>query len=117
VYGGYDVVENQSYEGGGTVQSVHEMAPVIGQGHFVDMSVLRGHDLGPEDGITSDDLDFWFEDRAAPNPGSVILLRTGWDRHWGDNSAFLGTQSGAPGVTLSAAKWLTERGVIATGTD
>lgn len=117
VYGGHSVVENQSYAGGVAVQSVHEMAPVIGPGYFVDIPRMRGHDLDADDGVTADDLDRWFADRPAPGPGSIVLIRTGWDRHWGDNAAFLGVQSGAPGVTLSAAQWLTEHGVIASGAD
>jgi kynurenine formamidase len=117
VFGGFNVVENQSYSDGVTVQSVHEMAPVLGPGHLIDLTVLYGRELGPEDGISAEDLDSWFSDRPEPGPGSVVLFRTGWDRLWSDNAAFLGTQTGAPGVTLSAAKWLTDRGVIATGAD
>lgn len=117
VYGGHDVVANQSYADGVGVQSVHEMSPVLGPGHLVDLTVLHGRDLTPDDGIVAGDLDAWFADRPAPAAGSVVLFRTGWDRYWSDNAAFLGTQTGAPGVTLSAAQWLTERGVIASGAD
>lgn len=117
VHGGHDVIGNQSYGGGVTVQSVHEMAPVLGPGHLVDLTVLHGRDLTPTDAITAEHLEQWFEDRPDPGAGSVVLFRTGWDRYWTDNAAFLGTQTGAPGVTLPAAQWLTERGVIATGAD
>lgn len=117
VYGGLNVVDNQSYAGGVRAQSVHEMAPVLGPGHLVDLTVLYGRDLTPEDGITAENLDAWFKDRPALKPGCVVLFRTGWDRYWTDNARFLGTQTGAPGVTLAAAKWLTEQGVIATGAD
>lgn len=117
VFGGYNVVENQSYSDGVAVQSVHEMAPVLGPGFLVDLTVLYGRELNPDDGISAEDLEFWFRGRIAPDAGSIVLFRTGWDRLWSDNAAFLGTQTGAPGVTLSAAKWLTDHGVIATGAD
>lgn len=117
VHGGHDVVAGQSYGEGVSVQSVHEMAPVLGPGHLVDLTLLHGRELTPQDGIGAAELDAWFADRPAPQAGSIVLLRTGWDRRWNDNAAFLGTQSGAPGVTLSGARWLTERGVIATGAD
>lgn len=117
VYGGFDIESNQSYAGGVTVQSMHEMPPVLAPGFLVDLTVLYGRDLGPEDGATAEDLEKWFADRPVPEAGSVVLFRTGWAQYWDDNAAFLGTQSGAPGVTLSAAQWLTDRGVIASGTD
>lgn len=117
VYGGWDIVANQSYANGVTVQSVHEMSPVIGPGHFVDIAQLRGHELEPDEGVSAEDLDRWFADHDMPAKGSIVLIRTGWDRHWGDNASFLGMQSGAPGVTLSGARWLTDHGVIASGTD
>lgn len=117
VYGGHDITGNQSYAEGVSVQSVHEMAPVLAPGHLVDMTVLRGRDLTPEDGVGADDLEAWFQDRPLPQRGSVVLIRTGWDRHWSENATYLGTQTGAPGVTLSAAQWLTDHGVVASGAD
>lgn len=117
IYGGHDVVANQSYAEGVTVQSVHEMPPVLAPGHLVDATVALGRDLTPDDGIGADLLDAWFREHPAPAPGSVVLIRTGWDRHWADNATFLGTQTGAPGVTPSGAAWLTDHQVLASGTD
>jgi kynurenine formamidase len=117
IYGGFDIEANQSYAGGVTVQSVHEMAPVLAPGHLVDATVALGRELTPEDGVDGDLLDQWFRDRPAPQPGSVVLIRTGWDQHWEDNATFLGTQSGAPGVTPSGAAWLTDHRILASGTD
>lgn len=117
IYGGYDIIGNQSYAEGVTVQSVHEMPPVLAPGHLVDVPLLLGRDLTPADGVDGEAFDAWFAHHPLPRPGSVVLVRTGWDQHWEDNATFLGTQTGAPGVTASGAKWLTDHGVVASGTD
>jgi kynurenine formamidase len=117
VYGGHEIYDQQSYGGGVEVQSVHEMSPVLAPGHLVDATVALGRDLTPSDGIDADLLESWFSEHARPEPGSVVLIRTGWDQHWRDNATFLGTQTGAPGVVESGARWLTDHGVVATGTD
>jgi kynurenine formamidase len=117
IYGGLDVFSSQSYADGVLVQSVHEMQPVLGPAHLVDLTVLHGRDLTPDDGVTAAEFDAWFTDHPAPRSGSIVLVRTGWDRYWEDNATFLGTQAGAPGVTLSGARWLTDRHVSATGAD
>ena len=117
VHGGHDIVGNQSYAFGVGVQSIHEMPPVLAPGHLVDATAALGRELTPGDAIDASLLEAWFTRRPRPRPGSVVLVRTGWDRKWNDNAAFLGTQTGAPGVDLSGARWLTDHGVIATGAD
>jgi kynurenine formamidase len=117
VHGGACVGEAQSYGGGITVNPVHELPPLLGPGHLVDLPLLLGRDATPDDGVGADEFERWFRDRPAPEPGAVVLVRTGWARHWEDNRTYLGTDSGCPGVTLSGARWLTERGILATGSD
>jgi kynurenine formamidase len=48
-------------------------------------------------------------------PGDVALIRTGYLGHWPDPER-LAAHRGA-GPDLSAARWLAERGVLATGSD
>lgn len=117
VYGGVDIVHNQSYSDGMREVSVHELNPMLARGHLVDATVALGRPLTPDDGVGAGVLDEWFAEHPAPEPGSVVLVRTGWDRLWTDNAAYLGTSTGAPGVALSGAKWLTDRGVLASGCD
>ncbi len=117
VHGGHDIVANQSYASGVGVQSIHEMPPVLAPGHLVDATLVLGRELTPDDVVDADLFDTWFATRPAPAPGSVVLVRTGWDARWTDNASFLGTQTGAPGVDLSGAQWLTGHGVVATGCD
>ncbi|WP_255953475.1 cyclase family protein [Streptomyces odontomachi] len=117
VYGGVDITAHQSYPEGMREVSVHELAPLLTPAHLVDATRHLGRPLTPEDGVDAELFEEWFADRRAPEPGSVVLVRTGWDELWQDNARYLGTNTGAPGVTLSGARWLTERGVVASGCD
>ncbi|UGT44082.1 cyclase family protein [Nocardia yamanashiensis] len=54
---------------------------------------------------------------VAPEPGDVVLIRTGWARLFDDPAAYLGSAGGVPGVGVAAARWLAARGVVATGAD
>ena len=117
VYGGVDITAHQSYPEGMKEVSVHELAPILAPGHLVDATVALGRPLTPADGIGADLLEAWFAGQTRPGAGDVVLVRTGWDAKWTDNAAFLGTTSGAPGVNLSGARWLTDHGVVAAGTD
>jgi kynurenine formamidase len=116
VYGGFDIVAHQSYQDG-VQPSVHELGPMLARGHLVDATRALGRPLTPADGVDADLFQAWFAEHPAPQPGDVVLVRTGWDELWSDNAAYLGTTTGAPGVVLSGARWLTDRGVIASGCD
>ncbi|MFZ5927257.1 MAG: cyclase family protein [Acidobacteriota bacterium] len=52
----------------------------------------------------------------APHAGDVVLLRTGWGARWRDARRFLNGQR-QPGLSLEAARWLSENGVRAIGAD
>lgn len=117
IHGGHDITAAQSYTGGLEHGAIDGATPLIATGFLVDGPRLHGGPLEPGDTISADDLERWFSDRAVPAPGSVVLVWTGWDAHWSDNSTYLGVEDGTPGVDLSAARWLTEHGVRATGAD
>lgn len=117
VFGGHDVGEAQSYGEGVRVNPVHELPPIACRAHLVDAPSLLGRALEPADGIGAAEFERWFADRETPGAGDAVLVRTGWDDRWDDPSAFLGVTTGAPGVTLDGARWLTGRGVRATGCD
>ncbi|NIM50529.1 MAG: cyclase family protein [Gemmatimonadales bacterium] len=69
-----------------------------------------------------------FEAVHGPMPdGAIVLLRTGWGRHWPDAAAYLGTDVRGedaipllhfPGLEPTAARWLVEeRSIAALGID
>ena len=117
VFDGQRVEDVQSEEGGLAVGTVEELPPLVGPGHLVDGEVLFGRELTNRDGFGADELERWFADRPAPEPGSIVLFRTGLMRHWADRDRYLGTGVGLPGLSLSGARWLSERGVRAVGGD
>jgi len=59
------------------------------------------------------------EDRDGPiEPGSAVVVHTGWDAYWQDLPRFLGEAGLAfPGLARDAAELLVERGVAGLGID
>ncbi|HEX4108791.1 MAG TPA: cyclase family protein [Solirubrobacteraceae bacterium] len=122
IHGGHDVMAGQSYTGGLAVGSVEEVPPLIGRGHLVDGEALFGRQMTPSDSFGPAELSDWFTGaagRTEPGPGSMVLLRTGWmARHWSVSAdAYIGLETGLPGLSLDGARWLSERGILAAGSD
>ncbi|MBM3678883.1 MAG: hypothetical protein FJW96_13540, partial [Actinobacteria bacterium] len=107
LHGGRDAASTQT---GGRMRELgaDSIPPFIARGVLLDVARLRRVDvLAPGYAITPDDLE-----RALAGtgtgllPGDVVLVRTGWARHWGDPVAFVGHELGVPGVSVEAARWL-----------
>ena len=92
---------------------------MVCRGVLLDVAGLHGADVLPGGyGITEDDLTAAAEKAGVEvRPGDVVLVRSGWSRNFDDAEAFLGHESGVPGPTEEAARWLAERGVRATGAE
>ena len=64
-----------------------------------------------------------WEDYNGPVPsGSIVLIETGWDRHWGDETIYFNFDKNRrmhfPGLSVDGVKYLTEkRGVRVIGID
>jgi kynurenine formamidase len=69
--------------------------------------------------ITDRDLEITQHTQGtAVTPGDTVLIRTGWPvGRYQDNTAYAGWETGVPGPDESAARWLSGRGVRATGAD
>ncbi len=50
-------------------------------------------------------------------PGSVVLIHTGWGRHFDDKERFVGLESGVPGPGEAGARWLAAASPFAVGSD
>lgn len=101
------------------VHGTDAMEPIICRGMLLDVAGLHGTDVLPGGyGITEGDLAAAAENAGVEvRPGDVVLVRSGWSRNFDDAKAFLGHESGVPGPTEEAARWLAERGVRATGAE
>jgi len=102
-----------------SVHGVETIPPRVVPGVLLDVAGAHGVDTLPAGyGITAADLEA-AADRcdARPAPGAACLVRTGWARHWPDPTAYLGHDSGVPGITEDAGRWLVDHGVVAAGAD
>jgi len=100
-----------------SVLGVDTIEPLVCQGVLLDVAGLRGVDVLPGGyGMTAEDLASAEREAGVQlRTGDVALIRSGWARHYGDAEVYLGHESGAPGPTEEAARWLAGRGVRATG--
>ncbi len=97
------------------------IAPAV----LVDVSEACARDRDHAVGVA--ELAAWEGEHGRIPEGSVVLLRTGFGRHWPDRARYLGTAergTGAvaklhfPGLGAEAARWLAEeRRIAAVGID
>ena len=94
----------------------------VGPAVVIDVSEAvaknRDYSLAPSD-ITA-----WEAKHGQIPAGSIVLVRTGWEKYWGDKLAYLGTAEPGdtanlhfPGISKEAAVLLGERKVDAIGLD
>lgn len=119
MYEGVDAEEAQS---GGRLarHGIDEFDPFVGRGVLLDVPRLLGEPEGLEGGreITVADLESTVRSQGTQiRPGDVVLIRSGWGRHWDDGAAYLGGASGVPGIGESGAAWLAGKDVRAVGAD
>lgn len=116
MYGGYSADETVGDRGLANLGAEH-IPPIITRGLCIDVSGLDGGDhLEAGRPVTADDLRRWCDDAGAePGPGDAVFVNTGWGRYFmTDNAKYV---AGEPGLDTGAARWLTERGVVAIGAD
>ena len=90
--------------------------PVILRGVLLDVPAMLGVDCLPAlYEVTAQDLQACEARQAVElTPGSAVLVRTGFERHWDDPAYYLASGAG-PG--LDAARYLATRGAVLTGSD
>lgn len=87
---------------------IETVDPIYGRGVLLDVAGHRGVDsLPPGERISGDELAAVARDEGVSLEGAVaVLVRSGWARHWGDPTTYLGHDGGVPGPDVSAAAWI-----------
>lgn len=119
LHGGADAAAEQA---GGRFMNhgVHTIAPIISRGVLLDVPAALGMDACPAGyEITVSDLEKTVAHHGVrPEPGDVVLVRSGWGRRFTEGTeAYVGRDSGVPGVSEAGAGWLAAAGVLAAGAD
>jgi kynurenine formamidase len=119
--------DNHWYGGGNTAEHLTDRGPVFGdaeklpyfftRGVLLDPPAYRGLDALPSsEAVGGAELQAVAEaQRIEVRPWDVVLIRSGYLKYWPDAAAMAEHKTAGP--DLSAAEWLLERGVVATGTD
>ena len=118
LYGGVDAAGCQSYAAGISCHHVDTIEPIFRRGVLLDVAGSEGTDALPGDFAIGADCLERAADRqgVAPEPGDVVLVRTGWGRYWRDPQRFVNNMR-CPGLDREGAVWLSERRVFAGGSD
>jgi kynurenine formamidase len=99
---------------------VHTIEPMIRRGVLLDVPAALGVETcEPGYEITVPDLEAAQTlARTMVRAGDVVLVRSGWGRHFDESpAAYVGKESGVPGVSEAGAQWLAARQVHAAGAD
>lgn len=94
-----------------------EIPILMRQGILLDIPAVLGRErLDPDEEVLPEHLDAALERAdAEPQPGGVILIRTGWDQLFGDRRAFEGETTGTPGIGPDGAAWIARHRPQAVG--
>ena len=94
-----------------------ELFPIWTRGVLFDVPRYRGIEfLGRGEPVSGEELAAIAHDGGFElEPGDVALVRTGYMSHW-PNAERMSEHRG-PGPDITAARWLHERGILATGSD
>jgi kynurenine formamidase len=118
LHGGVSAEDSQR---GGRFKShgVDTMPPTVCRGVLLDVASLHETEVLPGGyGITERDLSAAAREAGVEvREGDVALIHSGWSRLFDDAHGFLGHDTGVPGPTEEAARWLADCGVRATGAE
>jgi kynurenine formamidase len=105
--------------GGFPDHGIHVFAPALCRGILLDVPAALGiSTCDPGYEVTPSDLDAALAlTGATPEPGDVLLVRSGWGARWDEGAAYIGHATGVPGVAADGARWLAAHRPRAAGAD
>jgi kynurenine formamidase len=118
LYGGVDAAAAQ--KGGRFADLGVETIPLrVRRGVLLDVAGHLGRTLRPAEGVGGELLaDTAAAQHSVVEPGDVALVRTGWlELHEEDPAQLSGWTDGAPGVDVSGATWLADKGASMVASD
>ena len=95
---------------------IERLPPIATRGILIDMPAVRGRELRGGEVVSADDISIALQQaHLCIEPGDVVLVRTGWSRHYGvDNARYVDS---APGIDVGCARWLAQQRIVAVGSD
>lgn len=118
LFGGEDA--NEAGCGGGFERlGAHTIEPLVCRGVLLDVPRAQGLEVfEAAHRITVDELaNTVTAQETEIRHGDVVLIRSGWGRKFAEGNAYVGSNSGVPGISAEGAHWLAEQGIIAAGAD
>lgn len=102
---------------GPMVGDAAKLPPMVCRGVLLDAAAWRGEQCLPKGhALSAEDLQMIAQRQGVEvRPFDVVLIRTGYLSHWPDERRM--REHLTPGPDISAARWLSQSGVVATGTD
>src|SRR5574341_141992 len=109
-------------EGKWTTEQV-PLSRLIGPALVIDMA--RQAEMNSDYALQMSDVHGWEKSHGRIPRDSIVLIRSGWGKHWGDRKRYFGTDEAGnvrdlhfPGLSKEAAEFLVkQRGVKAVGID
>ena len=114
-HGGTHLDAPRHFSKAGQTADAIPLGKLIGEAAVIDVSAACATDSDYQ--VTVDDLMAWEKVHHQQLVERIVLLRTGWSRHWPDRLAYLGTDTRGPtavsklhfpGLSALAAKWLVD---------
>ena len=117
LHGGADAASEQQV--GFPDHGIHVFPPMLGRALLLDVPRALGvSSCEPGQEIRPEDLDAALDPAGShPEAGDVLLVRSGWGARWEDGPAYVGSESGVPGVGAAGARWLAQHRPRAVGAD
>ena len=98
------------------------VSKLVGPAVVIDVRDSAATD--PDYLLSRADVEGWEARHGLIPQGSIVLVRTGWEKHWGDRKTYLGTDKPGdtanlhfPGISKEAAALIAARKVDAVGLD